>query len=186
VSSIRARRARAGLTLLEAAVLFAVIGGMLAAFLPVFFREIRTSKTAEASQNLERLHERAAAYYDASHMSEEGRLVRRCLPDTAGPAPELPSKKPVFVDFAAEETPGHVTFGVLGFQPEAVRYRYTIVSHRTGCDLEPLGKGPDLELIAEGDLDGDGTLSTFVRGAIIDPDGKLVPYGPLRTRARIE
>lgn len=182
----RARRARAGLTLLEAAVIVAVVGGTLAAFLPVFFREIRTSKVAEASTNLEALHQRVAAYFEASHMSEEGLLVSRCLPESAGPAPESPSAQPEEVAFASEEIPGHVTFGVLGFQPSPVRYRYSIVSHRVGCDLEHLGKGPDIELIAEGDLDGDGVLSTFVRGAIIDEQGALVPHGPLRTQRRTE
>jgi type II secretory pathway pseudopilin PulG len=186
VSTPRARRARAGLTLLEGAVIFAVIGGVLAAFLPVFFREIRTSKTAEASRNLEYLHQLAAAYFEARHMTEEGRYVRRCLPESAGPAPAVPSKKPVVVDFASEEVPGYVTFAVLGFRPDAVRFRYSVASHRSGCNLDALGKGPDLELVAEGDLDGDGERSIFVRGAIIDPNGKLVPYGPLRTKSRTE
>jgi type II secretory pathway pseudopilin PulG len=186
VTTPRARRSRAGLTLLEGAVIFAVIGGVLAAFLPVFFREIRTSKSAEASHNLEHLHQLAAAYFEARHMNDEGRYVRRCLPESAGPAPEIPSKKPTAVDFTAENVPGRETFAVLGFRPAAVRFRYSLVSHRAGCNLEARGKGPDLELIAEGDLDGDGARSTFVRGAIIDPDGKLVPYGPLRVRNRTE
>src|SRR5690606_11262502 len=174
------------LTLLEAAVLFAVVGGMLAAFLPVFFREIRSSKTEEASRNLAELHGRAAAYFAAKHLSEEGLLVSRCLPESAGPAPASPSERPQNVDFTAEEIPGHVTFPVLGFQPDSVRFRYTLVSHRAGCDLEPRGAGPDVELVAEGDLDGDGELSTFVRGAAIDEHGELSPLGPLRVKDRTE
>lgn len=186
VSSTRRRRSREGLTLLEAAVLFAIVGGVLAAFLPTFFREIRTSKTAEAVSHLELLHQRTAAYFAAEHRAEDGSIVRRCLPESAGPAPEAPSKKPAEVSFYDVAIPGYTTFLVLGFQPDAVRFRYSLVSHREGCGLEHLGKGPDVEFIAEGDLDGDGTFSTFVRGAMIDEAGELVPYGPLRVKDRTE
>lgn len=183
----RARSSELGLTLLEAALLIAIIGGALAAFFPVFFRELQTSKIDEASTNLELLHQLTESYFSSSFEDEEGMIRENCLPPSAGPTPEKPSATRVpFPADAESEDESLGIFAAIGFDPGAVRYRYSIVTHHPGCGLERRDQGPDIEFIAEGDLDDDGALSLFIRGAAIDEDGKLSPYGPLRVRDRVE
>lgn len=185
--SRRARSKELGLTLLEAALLFAIIGGALAAFVPVFFRELNTSKVAEASANLELLHQLTESYFNTSFEDEEGIVREGCLPPSAGPIPEKPSptRVPLELDPESEDESIRI-FAALGFDPGEVRYRYSIVTHHPGCGLERRDQGPDIEFIAEGDLDDDGAFSLFIRGAAIDEEGKLSPLGPLRVRDRVE
>lgn len=177
---------KAGLTLVEAALLIAVVGALLAVFVPTFVRHLRTSKTAEAAEQLELLQQRAAAYFVTPHPTSEGVMALGCLPEAAGPAPEKPSRDPVKVDFADPKTPGHATWEALGFQPEdRLRYRYSFLPEKAGCGLRAKGGKPVLTLRAEGDLDGDGELSTFERQATVE-EGRLVPTGILYVRDRME
>jgi hypothetical protein len=101
--------------------------------------------------------------------------------------PSEPSTDPAAVDFGAEEIPGGATFRALGFTPEdGVRYRYTFDPAASGCGL---GKRAGAELVAfraEGDLDGDGTLSRFERLAGMAEDGSFVPIGVLYLTAPLE
>ena len=111
---------------------------------------------------------RTAAYYATSW--EEGRV--HCLPPAAGPTPAVPSVDPVEVDFSSEETVGRDAWIALGFQPERpIRYRYEYAPDRDGCDLAMSEPATSITFRAEGDLDGDGVLSTFERKATIDRDG---------------
>jgi type II secretory pathway pseudopilin PulG len=183
----RRRLRTAGLTLVESALLVALVGGLLAIFVPTFFRHIRTSKAAEAGTELQRLHGRAAAYFAATHTLEDGSVGRRCLPTAAGPAPAEPSQDRVQVDFHDPATPGHETWRALGYQPEGpIRYRYTFIPERAECGQAPAGGRTVLLLRAEADLDGDGQLSLYERRATIDADGQLVPVGALYVQDRME
>ncbi len=130
----------------------------------------------------------AATYYAALHPNDAGHMQQRCLPAAAGPSPPEPSEAPVNVVFAAPDTPGHVTWGALGFQPgDPVRYRYSFEPAADGCSIDPSTGGPHLVTFrAEGDLDGDGKLSTFVRTARGTDAGELVPSGVLYVVDRIE
>lgn len=176
---------QSGLTLVEAALIVCVGGVILAVFVPTFLRHVRTSKVAEAAEQLQVLHLAAASYFDTRHESEDGK-VAQCFPAAAGPAPALPSQSPVDVDFANEETPGHATWSALGFAPERpLRYRYTFIPHTEGCSVRGRSGESVLTLRAEGDLDGDGVLSTFERSAMVE-DLQLSPVGPLRVTDRVE
>jgi hypothetical protein len=96
------------------------------------------------------------------------------------------------VDFSAPETPGHATWRSIGFQPETpVRYRYSLFPAAVGCGVsapeaaEADAPGRILTVRAEGDLDGDGQLSTFERSARAG-EGVLVPDPLLFTHDRVE
>lgn len=166
----------------------AVTGLLLAVFVPVFLREVRTSKVSEASNVLAELHRRAAAYYAARHDYPGASTPHtRCLPPAAGPTPEMPSEDPVEVDFTSESVPGHETWAALDFSPDRpLRYRYTFLPVKEGCNLESENGRPILTLRAEGDLDGDGKLSLFERRSVTTAEGALVPHGVLRIQNRIE
>lgn len=180
------RRRREGLTLVEAALVVCVVGVLLAVFVPTFVKHMRTSKVSEASNQLQRLHDAAAAYYAARHDTGEGRRGR-CLPPEAGPAPEEPSADAIDYDFAAEETPGSGTWRALGFEVDRpIRYRYSFLPAESGCGLANPEDGPLLTLRAEGDLDDDGKRSLFERQAEAGEDGTLVPVGILYMLDRTE
>jgi type II secretory pathway pseudopilin PulG len=183
----RPRRRLAGLSLVEAAAIVCVVGILLAVFIPVFLRELRTSKTSEAAENLQLLYQRSAAYFMARWPSEDGPTRTGCLPPVAGPTPRLPSTRPEEVEFLSDETDGHETWRALGFAPtRPLRYSYTFEPTASGCGLRSPGSTYLLTLRAEGDLDGDGERSVFERRARANEDGQLEPSGVLYVRDRVE
>lgn len=183
----RPRRRRAGLTLVETALLISLAGVVLAVSIPTYFRVVRTSKLAEPPEELRAMHRAAAAYYTRQHPTPEGSATS-CIPPAAGPTPAKPDTEPQTVDFHSAETAGSATWRALDYQPSrAIRYRYSLLPAEVGCGVEePPGDEPLIRLRAEGDLDGDGELSVFERAATLTPDGQLVPEGPLLMRRRIE
>lgn len=174
------------MTLLQAAVAVCISGSLLAAFLPTFFRELRLSKVAEASRELERIHLRASAYFASPHVVD-GVTLHRCLPDAAGPTPAEPSVDAHEVDFAAEgiERDG---WRALGFEvAEPIRYSYAMTPASTGCDLRSPEGTYLLTYRAEGDLDGDGERALFERrDRAADDEDLLEPVGILYVRDRTE
>jgi type II secretory pathway pseudopilin PulG len=183
---MRSRRT-AGLTLLELALLLSLVGVALAVTVPTFVRTVRTSKIAEASENLERLLHGAASYYESSHETAEGGLRVQCIPEAAGPAPVVASTRPVAMDFHDPGTPGAATWRALGFAPEQpVRYRYTFSTSHTGCMVAPGAQRELFRVRAEGNLDGDQQLSRFERRVLASGDGTLTVDPMLIVDDRIE
>ena len=183
----RARRRQAGLSLLEVCVVISVAGALLAAFIPAFLHEVRTSKIAEAGEALGTLHHGAAAYYAAAHHTPEGSRIY-CLPDVVGFWFVTPSVDAHVVDFAADATPGAPTWRALAFAPtRPLRYAYTFTPTASGCGVAPHeDHATVVVLTAEGDLDGDGERSHFERRDGIDAHGDLVPIDVLYVRDRVE
>jgi type II secretory pathway pseudopilin PulG len=177
---------REGLTLVEACALTCVGGVVLAVAVPTFSRHLRTSKTAEAAEQLAALHRGAAAYYVRRHTAADGRTLTQCLPEAAGPTPTEPSSSPQRVDFTAPNTPGADTWRALGFAPEEpTRFRYSVLPEKPGCGLDATQHVQRMTFAAEGDLDGDRVLSRFERRATAK-DGELVPSGVLVVTQRVE
>ena len=181
----RAPNARtAGLTLVEVAALLSVVGMLLAVAIPTLARTVRASKVAEAAEQLEFLSHAAATYY-AQPRLDAARGTQYCLPEPAGPAPDVPSPQSVVVDFAA--APGAATWKALGFAPKGpLRYRYTFLPAAAGCWSEPDPRTNSFTIRAEGDLDGDGIYSNFERRATLAPQGKTLPDPVLHIYDRIE
>jgi type II secretory pathway pseudopilin PulG len=183
MSLARGRAARRdGLTLVETAIAVAIVGALLAVLVPAFARSLRTSKISEASEQLDRLSRSVSTYYEAERTVDDA-TVRACVPGPAGPAPAQPSPEREPVDLSADETPGAATWRAIGHRvDEPVRYRYTLVSASPGCGRT--GRAL-VTLRAEGDLDGDGDLSTFER-TLGSSRGSLRPEGVLFERDRTE
>ncbi|MDH5491349.1 MAG: hypothetical protein OEY14_05295 [Myxococcales bacterium] len=180
------RRHLEGLTLVEVALVVCLLGVALAVFVPTFARELRISKIAEAPEELERLHQRAAAYFEVVFETDLGRMGH-CLPEAAGPTPLAPTQEPEVVDFLAEEVEDHASWEALGFQPERpLRYSYRFIPAQHGCGISAEPEATLLTLRAEGDLDGDGSRSVFERNASIGEDGRLRPNGMLYVTDRVE
>lgn len=180
-------RRRAGLSLVEAALIVCLVGIVLAVFIPTFVRELRTSKTSEAVGHLATLSRLSATYFTTPWPREDGPAQLRCLPPTAGPTPRLPTAYPDAVDFADEGTPGHETWSALGFTArDPVRYAYTFEPTAAGCGLRSPEGSYLLTLRAEGDLDADGERSVFEIRMRAEDSGELVEEGILYVRDRAE
>jgi len=175
-------RRRPRLSLIEAALLLCLAGIVLAVFVPTFVRRVRVNKISEASELLQEMSDRAAAYYATSW--DAGK--RFCLPERAGPTPAKPTVDMAEVDFAAKEQTGHASWESLGFQPaRPIRYSYSYTPSHEGCDLIKAREPVAASFRAEGDLDGDGVRSTFERRATFDADG-LKPAVTLNVHRRVE
>jgi hypothetical protein len=173
-------------TLLQAAVGTALAGCLLAAFTPTFLREIRLSKVAEASRELEHLHEATAAYFAASHAAS-AETLHRCLPESAGPYPVEPTRDAHAVDFAGDDDV-RAGFRAIGFTiDEPIRFSYSLTPTVSGCDLRSPEGTYLVTYRAVGDLDGDGERSLFERrDRALDDQDLLEPVGILYVRDRTE
>lgn len=183
----RCQRCRAhGFTLLEVALVISITGMVLAVAVPTFVQKLETSKAAEASHQLETLYRNAAAYYAVARPTTGSKLAY-CVPAAAGPAPLVASMNPVPVDFGAADMPGAPTWKALDFAPkESLRYRYSFLSHGPSCLVDEPLQPSTIAIRAEGDLDGDGTLSRFERRAQLHAYGVLEPDNMLHITERTE
>ena len=181
-----ARQSQSAFTLVEIALVLSIAGMVLAVAIPTFVQKLETSKAAEASKNLETLFRNSAAYYAVPRPTTDGKTAY-CLPAPAGPAPLVASVDPITVDFSAADTPGSNTWRALEFAPtDPIRFRYTFLPHGPACVTDEPSQPNTLILRAEGDLDGDGTLSRFERRAKLRGHGFLDPEPLLHVVDRIE
>ena len=116
--------------------LFCCVGVLASTAIPAFLRFTARSKTAEAGLQVRALSEA---------------VRRRCqegeAPVSAGPLPLHVSSERQLTDFSAD--PG---FAALGFDPaEPLYFQYSVRLEADGVTA----------ILAQGDLDGDGALSTF-------------------------
>lgn len=136
-----------------AAILFVPCLGIVAAIaIPAFVGYLTRAKTEEAGSNLRALFQGAAAYYEQEHVGADGQVRTHCLVESAS-TPGQPGPRQVAYP------PLPPSFDALGFgATEPLYYRYEIDS-AGGC-----GHAANDVLYtfrARGDLDGDGSLSTY-------------------------
>lgn len=175
------RHRHAGLTLIESVVLISILGVVASVVIPTFARAVETSKLTEATSELAAIYVGVASYYaEPRPLPQGGRGY--CLPGAAGPTPEKPSAQPVGVPFATMPA-----WQALGFAPERpLRFRYTYSPAWAGCQQAEASAAQAITLRAEGDLDGDGVLSTFERTAHVAGPGLLSPDAVLHVTDRVE
>lgn len=145
-------------------------GIMAAVAVPAFLKYMRRSKTAEASANLRRIYDAAAAW----HQTECARLGRKCAKKFKFPAsvPLTPSGVACENGESKARAPHpndwqHPTWKALKFEiTEPSLYQYEFVSE---------GEGPKARFTARavGDLDCNGVFSTFERAGAIDDEGHV-------------
>jgi hypothetical protein len=137
---------------LELSAVFAVGGSLLAVAVPAFFRNLSASKLSEPIDGLDRLVTSAVAYA-AGHSQEIS------FPPSAPLTPAQVPRGVRAVD--PPEAWEHLTWRSLNFrftEPHAFSFKFD-------SELDPATQTMRFTASAQGDLDGDGTLSTFeVRG----------------------
>ena len=156
-----------GVTALEAAVGFAVIFGVIAATVPACVRALRLSRTAEAAENLN-----VILISTARLRAEQPQLVLASTPMTPATVP----RGDTALDPAGSWD--HPTWKAIGFSlTEPHWYSYRI-------EMDHDVRTP-VHVMAFGDLDGDGVLSTFERNAVREGTA-IVPQAPLIVTNELE
>jgi hypothetical protein len=150
-----------GITALEAAAGIALVGSLLAVAVPAFVRNLSSSRLVEATGGLEKIGSHAIA-------NASGKPCADAFPASAPLTPEsVPRGRPA-VD--AEPDPWqHPTWKALDFRasPPGVSHSFAFAFDR---------KDASFVAQAHGDLDGDGTTSTFeIRGKCERDTAALVP-----------
>lgn len=146
-----------GFTLLEMMTVVAILGLLAALAIPGYTSYVRRSKSSEVATNLNSLFKVASSYYSMER-GEKGTsstaLSGNCTVASGGPSPGDPTP-------TKQRFTGDSSFQALGFSiGDFVLYSYGLQGGAAGC-----GKSANEQNIytfyANGDLDGDNTMSTF-------------------------
>ncbi len=145
------KKLMAGFTLVELMIVVVILGILAAVAIPAFSRYIKRSKTTEVAGNIAKIYQGEVTYYSAS--AERGDGTARFV--NAGALPSTPSPGQNKFPADAQLWAGNTDWSAIGFGLDGAHYyRYTAISSTTTLGFTAQ---------AEGDIDGDGTLSVFQR-----------------------
>jgi len=154
------RRESSGFTLIELMIVVAILGVLAAVAIPAFTKYMRRAKTSEAVEKLSYLYRTSSAYYSPDHneLGVNGAPLPHQFPDSAPPTPSAISRAVQLRDpVGTWETPTWRSLGFAIADPHYYSYQY-----------DSVGAGVNAQFTARalGDLDGDGTCSTFERSGV--------------------
>ena len=157
---MRRRITAGGFTLVELMIVVVILGVLAAVALPSFNRYVRRSRTTEAVTNIQRIFAAQVTYNNQIHeRSVNGHFVN--APATPARAPNS-GKYPANIALWA----GIAEWTELGFAMEGAHY----------FQYESPGNTAGFTASAHGDLDGDGSLSTFNRvGVMVSGEVQSLP-----------
>ncbi len=183
--SMMAKRNRKGFTLIELMIVVAIIGILAAVAIPAFMKYIRRSKTSEATMNVRKLFDSSVSYYQEEHADRAGAILARQFPVTQGLTPGDPSdeacdagnSKKAAPDAAVWRTP---TWQALNFSVDDPHY------YMYGYESGGIGAAAWFTAKANGDLDCNGTDSTFERSGTVDVNNNVNGGAGLFTKDELE
>jgi type IV pilus assembly protein PilA len=168
----RILRKKDGFTLIELMIVVAIIGILAAVALPAFLGYIKRSKTSEAPNQLKSMYSGAASYYEQPRTGQglTATMAGMCTVPTAGPTPATaPAGDSVMTDFPTDDP----NWNAYGYSLSEFSY-FSYTAMAGGASMCATAAGASLyTFIANGDLDGDGTTSTFELAAGTDANNEM-------------
>jgi prepilin-type N-terminal cleavage/methylation domain-containing protein len=163
-----ARKRNSGFTLVELMIVVAIIGILAAVAIPAFSKYIKRSRTAEAVGHLNKMWAGSVTYYETDHSDANGDAVAKQFPGKA----EAESDKECGCLDGGKCPGGSAKWAT----PVWTALQFSIPDpHLYKPAYEGKDKGKDATFTAEstGDLDCNGTASSFKRLGKIDSNGDV-------------
>ena len=169
------RRTQQAFTLIELMVVVGIIGTLAALAIPAFTTYARRSKTAEATTTLRRLFDAGAAYYQQEGWGTRGAvLIGSAAGSSACTVANATTANAVGVHKTQVDVGSSSSFSALGFTiGDPVYYQYNITMS-PGARCGNVARSPLYTLEAVGDLDGDGSRSSFLLDTASNEDNELI------------
>ncbi len=162
------RRTGSGFTLVELMIVVAIIGILAAVAIPAFSRYVKKSRTAEATQHLNKIWAGAMTYYHTDFFAFGGPTgnlpVNHQFPGPLGPRSDVLECGCI----TGGRCPGNST---AWNSPVWMALNFGIPdphNYMPGYSASGVMTASQYTAAAVGDLDCDGVLSSFVRNAAID------------------
>jgi type IV pilus assembly protein PilA len=166
------KQLKRGFTLIELMIVVAILGILAAVAIPAFINYMKRAKTSEATLGLNLIYKGANAYFQSEQTTSPTSVSARqgFLPSTLGTT-LTPTSNCGSARCAPSQWPNDVsTWKALSFSMmDNFYYQY---GYSTNCaTANPCLADTTMTTSAYGDLDGDGTKSTFQRGATVEVVG---------------
>jgi type IV pilus assembly protein PilA len=172
------RRSEKGFTLIELMIVVAILGVLASIAIPAFMKYVRRSKTSEALLNIRKIFDGSVVYYERDWSGRFGQAINKQFPSPAGPDPQN-ARNPccgLTRDKCIPEQqwwndpadPGWMALGFAVTDPHYYWYEYDSTgSNQTGVDSRFTAR-------SSGNLNCDGTYSTFERVGGVSPENNVL------------
>lgn len=169
--SIKLKNLKRGFTLVELMIVVAIVGILAALAVYGVSKYVKNAKTAEARDALGRMGKDAVSAFQRESMAgsvialgETVDAIHQLCPDAAAVPTDVPASQKYQSSPTDWTQAGWACLRFSMNEPQYYQYNYTITGDPSAADTT-------FACTAVGDLDGDGTNSTFTMGGQIQDDG---------------